>query len=115
LGVRILKNFQIANNIRLLTGPKKMKKTRVTLNKIQALKFSSGWNTKEMSEYLGVTERAVQMWLKGDREMPRSCYELALIRTRIAGDTPADRVAAWNKLIADAERDILVQSLKALA
>ena len=66
-----------------------------------------------MANYLGVTVRAVQMWLSGNRAMPVACYELALLRSRISGETPAERDKVWQQFIEGAERSVrqhIVQS-----
>jgi len=88
-------------------------KKKVLVEQVVALKSASGWSTQEMANYLGVTVRAVQMWLSGNRAMPVACYELALLRSRISGETPAERDKVWQQFIEDAERSVrqhIVQS-----
>ena len=83
-----------------------MESKKVVKADVQALKYATGWSTREMANYLGVTDRAVQMWLAGTRSMPRYCYELALIRVRLIGSTPAHSEVLWNDMIKEAEHTV---------
>jgi DNA-binding transcriptional regulator YiaG len=47
---------------------------------LMALKKQSGYSTREFANMCHVTDRAMQLWMRGDRKMPEAHLELLRIK-----------------------------------